>query len=86
LNIKDKAALARNLSRDETFQEILQIIRDRQSSVFLNSQSQIETIKGAHDIIRALNLIEDQFNTVFTDEAIYDKKQKETAPWKRLKL
>jgi len=77
LNIKDKAALAKNLWRDDTFQEILQSIRDAQTSVFLNSQSQVETIKDAHDIIRALNLIEAQFNTVFTDEAIFDKKQKD---------
>lgn len=77
MNIKDKAALAKNLWRDDTFQEILQRIRDAQTSVFLNSQSQVETIKDAHDIIRALNLIEAQFNTVFTDEAIFDKKQKD---------
>jgi len=77
LNIKDKAALAKNLWRDDTFQEILHRIRDAQTSVFLNSQSQVETIKDAHDIIRALNLIEAQFNTVFTDEAIFDKKQKD---------
>jgi hypothetical protein len=77
LNIKDKAALAKNLWRDDTFQEILQSIRDAQTNVFLNSQSQVETIKDAHDIIRALNLIEAQFNTVFTDEAIFDKKQKD---------
>jgi hypothetical protein len=77
LNIKDKAALAKNLWRDDTFQEVLQSIRDAQTSVFLNSQSQVETIKDAHDIIRALNLIEAQFNTVFTDEAIFDKKHKD---------
>ena len=77
MNIKDKAALAKNLWRDDTFQEILQSIRDAQTNVFLNSQSQIETIKDAHDIIRALNLIEAQFNTVFTDEAIFDKKHKD---------
>ncbi len=77
MNIKDKAALAKNLWRDDTFQEILQSIRDAQTNVFLNSQSQVETIKDAHDIIRALNLIEAQFNTVFTDEAIFDKKQKD---------
>jgi hypothetical protein len=77
LNIKDKAALAKNLWRDDTFQEVLQSIRDAQTSVFLNSQSQVETIKDAHDIIRALNLIEAQFNTVFTDEGIFDKKHKD---------
>lgn len=46
----------------------------------------MDAIKDAHDIVRALNYIEGYFNTVFADEAIYDKKQKGTAPWKRLKL
>jgi len=75
LNIKDKAALAKNLWRDDTFQEVLQSIRDAQTSVFLNSQSQVETIKDAHDIIRALNKIENYFQTVFSEEAISDKRE-----------
>ena len=86
MNIKDKAAKVRALSNDDTYKEVIADIRDSQVSVFLNGQSQQEAINDAHDIIRALNLIEDQFQTVFTDEAIYDKKQKETVPWKRLKL
>lgn len=77
MNIKDKAARFRNLSNDEAFKEVVQEIKDQQSSVFLNSQSQIETIKDAHDIIKALNYIENYFNTVFTDEAIFDKKHKD---------
>lgn len=56
-----------------------------QVSVFLNSQSQIEAINDAHDIIRALDRIEDYFQTVLMEEAIFDKKEKGTAPWKRLK-
>ncbi len=77
MNIKDKAARFRNLSNDETFKEVVQEIKDQRSSVFLNSQSHIETIKDAHDIIKALNYIENHFNTVFTDEAMFDKKQKD---------
>ncbi len=53
--------------------------------MFLNSQSQIEAINDAHDIIRALDRIEDYFQTVLMEEAIFDKKEKGAAPWKRLK-
>ena len=77
MNIKDKAAKIRTLSNDDTYQEVIKEIRNAQVSVFLNGQSQLEAINDAHDIIRALNLIEAQFNTVFTDEAIFDKKQKD---------
>jgi len=84
LNIKDKAAKIRTLSNDDTYQEVIKEIRNAQVSVFLNGQSQLEAIHDAHDIIRALDKIEDYFNTVFADEAIFDKKERGTAPWKRL--
>jgi hypothetical protein len=84
LNIKDKAAKIRTLSNDDTYQEVIKEIRNAQVSVFLNGQSQLEAINDAHDIIRALDKIEDYFNTVFADEAIFDKKERGTAPWKRL--
>jgi len=84
LNIKDKAAKILTLSNDDTYQEVIKEIRNAQVSVFLNGQSQLEAINDAHDIIRALDKIEDYFNTVFADEAIFDKKERGTAPWKRL--
>ena len=84
MNIKDKAAKIRTLSNDDTYQEVIKEIRNAQVSVFLNDQSQLEAINDAHDIIRALDKIEDYFNTVFADEAIFDKKERGTAPWKRL--
>jgi uncharacterized protein (DUF849 family) len=84
LSIKDKAARIRSLSNDDTYKEVIQEIRNAQIDVFLNSRSQNEAINDAHDIIKALDKIEDYFNTVLSDEAIFDKKQKGTAPWKRL--
>lgn len=87
MSIKEKAARARQLQQDDTFQEVLKSIREQQTNVFLSSESSQDDLKSAHDVIRALNYIEDYFNTVFTDEAIYDKKEeKGAAPWKRLKL
>lgn len=84
MNIKDRAARVRSLSNDDTYKEVIKEIRNAQINVFLNSQSHIEAINDAHDIIRALDKIEDYFNTVLADEAIFDKKEKGTAPWKRL--
>lgn len=84
MNIKERASRIRALSNDETYQGVVKEIRNAQVNVFLNSQSQFEAITDAHDIIRALDKIEDYFNTVLSDEAIFDKKEKGTAPWKRL--
>lgn len=86
MSIKGKAGNARRLLQDDTFQEVLHSIREQQTKVFLNSESSTDDLKHAHDVIRALNYIEDSFNTIFLDEALHDKKEKGTAPWKRLKL
>lgn len=86
MNIKEKANRAREIYKDETFKEVLENIREQQTNVFLSNEASMDAIKDAHDIVRALNYIEGYFNTVFADEAIYDKKEKGTAPWKRLKL
>lgn len=86
MNIKEKANRAREIYKDETFKEVLENIREQQTSVFLSNEASMDAIKDARDIVRALNYIEGYFNTVFADEAIYDKKEKGTAPWKRLKL
>lgn len=84
MNIKDKAARVRALSNDDTYKAVIADIRDSQVSVFLNGQSQQEAINDAHDIIRALDKIEDHFQSVYADEAIFDKREKGTGPWKRL--
>lgn len=55
----------------------MQKIRDDQIKVFTNEQSPIETIKVAHDIIGALNKIDNHFQTVFTEEAMFDKRNKD---------
>ena len=77
MNIKDKAARIRTLSNDDTYQEVIKEIRNAQVNVFLNSQSQLEAINDAHDIIRALDKIEDYFNTVFADERYSIRKKEE---------
>lgn len=88
-NIKDRASRIRQLQGDEVYKTVIQEIRDKQTQVFLDPNSAIGVIEDAHDIIRALNEIETYFNTVLTEEAVFDKNQgnKETVPWKtRLRL
>jgi uncharacterized protein (DUF849 family) len=86
LNIKEWAGKVRHLQNDPVFSEVLKKIREQQVEVFLNAGSQDSDLMSAHDIIRALDKIEGYFNSVLSEEAIFDKRQqrKESAPWKRL--
>jgi dihydroxyacetone kinase DhaKLM complex PTS-EIIA-like component DhaM len=87
LNLKDRASGVRRLQDDEVFNFILDEIRGEQVRVFMDTGSSQDDREAAHDLIRALQKIEDQFQTILLDEAIFDKQQeKRTAPWKRLKL
>lgn len=88
-NIKDVAGRIKQLRSDDTFKIVIQEIRERQTSVFLDPNSAIGVIEDAHDIIRALDEIETYFNSVLAEEAVYDKQQgnQEKVPWRtRLKL
>lgn len=76
MNIKDQAAKLRQLQQDETFIELLKCIENKQTDVFLSISSTMEEREQAHDIIRALNAIDDHFNAVYAAEAIYDRKSK----------
>ena len=75
MNIKDKASRIRQLQKDPVFQDVIQEIRERQTNVFLNADSSQDDLKGAHDVIRALNQIDIYFNSVYSEEAMYDKQQ-----------
>ena len=88
MNIKDRATKIRQVSTDPVFIEVLQEIRDKQVSLFLNPTCSQDSLVAAHDIIRALDAIDTHFQTVLTDEAVYDKQiEKESVPWlKRLKM
>ena len=87
MNIKDQASKIRQLQKDHVFQEVMQAIRDKQVGLFLNPEVSQDVLVDAHDIIRALGNIETYFNSVLTDEAFFDKQQKESVPWnKRLRM
>lgn len=76
MNIKDKASRLRQLQKDSVFVEVMQEIRDRQVSVFLNGDSTPESLKAAHDVIRALDQFDIYFNSVYSEEAMSDKQLK----------
>ena len=73
-NIKDRAGKIRDLMRDETFKEVMQGVRTEQVGVFLSSNATIESIEEAHQIVVALDKIEEYMQKVLSDEAVYDKK------------
>jgi Tat protein secretion system quality control protein TatD with DNase activity len=75
LNIKDKASRLRQLQKDPVFQEVIKEIREAQVTVFLNSGSQMEDLKAAHEIVRALDQFDIYFNTVYAEEKMYDKRK-----------
>ena len=86
MNIKDQASKIRQLQNDPVFQDVMQAIRDKQVGLFLNPEASQDALADAHDIIRALGNIDTYFNTVLTEEAFFDKQEKESVPWiKRLK-
>ena len=58
MNIREKALAAQRLRDDETFQDVIAAIRDKQVRVFLNDRSQQEEREQAHVLIRALAAIE----------------------------
>mgnify|MGYP001130318400 CR=1 FL=1 len=73
-NIKDRAGKIRDLMRDETFVEVMQGVKTEQVGVFLSSNATIESIEEAHQIVVALDKIEEYMQKVLSDEAVYDKK------------
>ena len=73
MNIKDKASKLRQLQNDPVFQEVIHGIREKQITTFLNPETSQESLEKAHDVIRAIDQIEIYFNSVYTEEAIFDK-------------
>jgi hypothetical protein len=58
---------------DDTYQAVIESVKVAQMATFLDAKSSSEAREEAHQIIRALNKIEDYINTVLTDEKIFDK-------------
>ena len=76
LNILEKSAKLRTLQADDTYKSVIKEITDQQIAMFVNVDSTEEQRGEAHDVIRALRLIEDYFDSVYTDEAMHNRKLK----------
>lgn len=75
MNTKELAALADRLERDEAFQYVMQKIREKHMSVFLNGAADSEAVLEAHRMIRALSEIDGQLRRMKAGKAIEDKKE-----------
>ena len=72
----------RTLQSDDSFQLALKEITEQQVAVFMDASSSLELREEAHDIICALRKIDDYFDSVKTDEVMYNHKltKGESAP------
>ncbi len=76
MHIVEKSAKLRTLQADDTYKSVIKEITDQQIAMFVNVDSTEEQREEAHDVIRALRLIEDYFDSVYTDEAMHNRKLK----------
>ena len=76
LSIVEKSAKLRTLQADDTYKSVIKEITNQQVATFVNVDSTQEQREEAHDVIRALRLIEDYFDSVYTDEAMHNRKRK----------
>ena len=72
----------RTLQADDTFQLALKEITDQQIAVFVNADSTTDQREKTHDMICALRKIDYYFDSVKTDEVMYNHKltKGESAP------
>ena len=72
-SIKDKASRYRNLSKDETFRELIENVANEQVAVFLNPDSSVDAIDDARAIVLALENIDRTIRRILDEESVYDK-------------
>jgi len=82
VHVVEKGAKMRTLQADDTFQLALKEINEQQIAVFVDADSSLEQREEAHDMICALRKIDDYFDSVKTDEVMYNHTQTkgESAP------
>ena len=82
MHVVEKGAKMRTLQADDTFQLAIKEITEQQVAVFVDADSSLEQREEAHDMICALRKIDDYFDSIKTDEVMYNHKQTkgESAP------
>ena len=64
----------KTLKADDTFQLALKEITDMQIAIFVDADSSTDQREKAHDMICAIRKIDDYFDSVKTDEVMYNRK------------
>jgi len=72
--VKDRAQRFKRLLADETFQEIIEFIKNEQIAVFLDSSATIEDIDKAREIVLGVDEVQRIIRAAIDDEAMEDKK------------
>lgn len=82
LSIVEKSAKMKTLKADDTFQLALKEITDMQIAIFVDADSTTDQREKAHDMICAIRKIDDYFDSVKTDEVMFNRKltKGESAP------
>ena len=82
LSIVEKSARMKTLQADDMFQLAIKEITEQQVAVFVDADSSTEQREEAHHMICAIRKIDDYFDSVKTDEVMYNHKQTkgESAP------
>ena len=73
--VKDRAQRFKRLLADETFQEIMEFIKNEQVAVFLDSNATIDDIDKAREIVLGLDEVQRVIRAAIDDEAVEIKKE-----------
>lgn len=73
MNNKDKANALKRLTEDDTFNMLIQDVKERQVQVFLNPNSNGAERDEAHHVVVAINKIVDYIDAVIADDIMNDR-------------
>lgn len=72
--VKERAQRFKRLLADETFQEIIEFIKQEQIAVFLDSNATIDDIDKARELVMGVEKVQRVIRAAIDDEAMEDKK------------
>jgi hypothetical protein len=77
VDVKRRAARARELLNNESFMTVMQDIKNEQINRFLiSATAEVDVREQAHSIVNAIRIIEAHLQSAITDEKVFDKKHK----------
>ena len=72
--VKERAQRFKRLLADETFQEIIEFIKQEQIAVFLDSSATIEDVDKAREVVLGVEEVQRVIRAAIDDEAMENKK------------